>query len=225
VSKPRVLITQTLGTILTLAWCTALSRSAARGHGPRPQWPAVHEPRQLRIGGPRRTLGWSTAMVGVAQHLHADRGLGGSPRRLIDVDLAAVADSLAERHPKRRYPAILLGSSNGALTHLAAATRCCGCLTPCWYRSRESATLTVQTTRWTSVGPWPTHWTGEVAARPRRSGGLAGPADRGAHRSTDSAQHVSRASTVQLSSLIGLLNSKGSQRAWLESHGTSPGTP
>ena len=29
--------------------------------------------------------------------------------------------SFAERYPKRRYPAILLGSSNGALTHLAAA--------------------------------------------------------------------------------------------------------
>jgi hypothetical protein len=37
------------------------------------------------------------------------------------VNLAAVAVSFADRYPKQRYPAILLGSSNGALTHLAAA--------------------------------------------------------------------------------------------------------
>jgi hypothetical protein len=46
---------------------------------------------------------------------------GINPRRLGDVDLGAVAASFTERYPKRRYPAILLGSSNGALTHLAAA--------------------------------------------------------------------------------------------------------
>jgi len=46
---------------------------------------------------------------------------GINPRRLGDVDLSAVAGAFADRYPKRRYPAVLLGSSNGALTHLAAA--------------------------------------------------------------------------------------------------------
>jgi hypothetical protein len=32
-----------------------------------------------------------------------------------------VAKSFAERYPSRRYPAILFGATNGALTHLAAA--------------------------------------------------------------------------------------------------------
>jgi hypothetical protein len=41
--------------------------------------------------------------------------------RLGDVDMAAVAAWLAGTYPRRRYPAALIGSSNGALTHLAAA--------------------------------------------------------------------------------------------------------
>ncbi|MGH3916937.1 MAG: hypothetical protein ACRDTC_26535, partial [Pseudonocardiaceae bacterium] len=46
---------------------------------------------------------------------------GIDPHRLADVDLAAVAERLADGYPQRRYPAVLVGSSNGALTHLAAA--------------------------------------------------------------------------------------------------------
>ena len=41
--------------------------------------------------------------------------------RLGEVDLAAVAGWLAGGYPRRRYPAVLVGSSNGALAHLAAA--------------------------------------------------------------------------------------------------------
>jgi hypothetical protein len=41
--------------------------------------------------------------------------------RLGDVDLGAVARWLTEQYPRRRYPAAFIGSSNGALTHLAAA--------------------------------------------------------------------------------------------------------
>jgi hypothetical protein len=63
-------------------------------------------------------LPWS-ALRRIYTRIGAAEGI--SPRRLGDVDLAAVADSFAERYPKRRYPAMLLGSSNGALTHLAAA--------------------------------------------------------------------------------------------------------
>jgi hypothetical protein len=41
--------------------------------------------------------------------------------RLGDIDLDDVAAWVAGTYPERRYPAVLLGSSNGALSHLAAA--------------------------------------------------------------------------------------------------------
>lgn len=47
---------------------------------------------------------------------------GISPERLGGIDLQEVAAWAAARYPSRRYPAVLLGSSNGALTHLAAAS-------------------------------------------------------------------------------------------------------
>ena len=46
---------------------------------------------------------------------------GVDPARLGDVDLAAVARWLTEQYPRRRYPAVFAGSSNGALAHLATA--------------------------------------------------------------------------------------------------------
>ena len=46
---------------------------------------------------------------------------GIDPDRLADVDMSAVAHWLADSHPRRRYPAAFVGSSNGALAHLAAA--------------------------------------------------------------------------------------------------------
>ena len=46
---------------------------------------------------------------------------GVDPARLGDLDLAAVAHWLTEQYPRRRYPAVFVGSSNGALAHLAAA--------------------------------------------------------------------------------------------------------
>jgi hypothetical protein len=46
---------------------------------------------------------------------------GVNPARLGDLDLAAVARWLTEQYPRRRYPAVFVGSSNGALAHLAAA--------------------------------------------------------------------------------------------------------
>ncbi|HEY6686400.1 MAG TPA: hypothetical protein VI094_09365 [Propionibacteriaceae bacterium] len=63
-------------------------------------------------------LPWSV-LRGVYTRIGASEGI--NPRRLGDVDLAGVAASFAERYPKRRYAAILLGTSNGALTHLGAA--------------------------------------------------------------------------------------------------------
>lgn len=46
---------------------------------------------------------------------------GNATSRLADIDLGAVADWVTGRYPERRYPAVMVGSSNGALTHLAAA--------------------------------------------------------------------------------------------------------
>ncbi|HEX5908031.1 MAG TPA: hypothetical protein VFY56_13515, partial [Propionibacteriaceae bacterium] len=63
-------------------------------------------------------LPWSL-LRGIYTRIGASEGI--NPGRLGDVDLAAVAASFADRYPMRRYPAILIGSSNGALTHLAAA--------------------------------------------------------------------------------------------------------
>jgi hypothetical protein len=63
-------------------------------------------------------LPWSL-LRGIYTRIGASEGI--DPRRLGDVDLAVVAASFADRYPTRRYPAILIGSSNGALTHLAAA--------------------------------------------------------------------------------------------------------
>ena len=48
---------------------------------------------------------------------------GVDPDKLGSVDLDHVAGWVADRYPAGRFPAILLGSSNGALTHLAAACR------------------------------------------------------------------------------------------------------
>jgi hypothetical protein len=63
-------------------------------------------------------LPWSV-LRGVYTRIGASEGI--NPKRLGDVNLAAVAESFADPYPRRRYPAILLGSSNGALTHLSAA--------------------------------------------------------------------------------------------------------
>ena len=46
---------------------------------------------------------------------------GISVRRLGDIDMDAVAASFADAYPARRYPAIMIGSSSGAVAHLDAA--------------------------------------------------------------------------------------------------------
>jgi hypothetical protein len=63
-------------------------------------------------------LPWSV-LRGVYTRIGASEGI--NPKRLGDVNLSAVAASFADRYPERRYPAVLLGSSNGALIHLSAA--------------------------------------------------------------------------------------------------------
>lgn len=46
---------------------------------------------------------------------------GVPPERLAGIDMEQVATWVTAKYPDRRFPAALLGSSNGALTHLAAA--------------------------------------------------------------------------------------------------------
>src|SRR5690606_18109596 len=69
----------------------------------------------VRMAGrlPWSLLRHGYAAAGAAEALPA--------RRLGDVDMATVAEWLAGSVPDRTYPAVLIGSSNGALTHLAAA--------------------------------------------------------------------------------------------------------
>ncbi len=45
---------------------------------------------------------------------------GVDPDRLAEVDLGAVARAFADGYPDRTWPAVMIGASNGALTHLAA---------------------------------------------------------------------------------------------------------
>ena len=68
-----------------------------------------------RIGGqlPWPLLRRIYARIGAAEGIR--------PGRVGDVDLDHVAGWLTEQVPPRSYPAVMIGSSNGALTHLAAA--------------------------------------------------------------------------------------------------------
>lgn len=56
---------------------------------------------------------------GVYTRMGASEGI--EPGRLGDVDLEAVAAMLVENLPRRPFPGVMLGSSNGAFAHLAAA--------------------------------------------------------------------------------------------------------
>jgi hypothetical protein len=70
-----------------------------------------------RLGG---RLPWPV-LKRVYARIGAGEGLTES--QLARVDLGAVAEWLADAYPARRYPGVLLGSSNGALTQLAAAAQ------------------------------------------------------------------------------------------------------
>ncbi len=71
--------------------------------------------RLVRVGG---RLPWP-----VLQRIYTRIGgaEGIPPEQLGEVDMGAIASSFADAYPDRRYPAVLIGSSNGALSHLAAA--------------------------------------------------------------------------------------------------------
>jgi hypothetical protein len=61
--------------------------------------------------------------LGVRQRLYAVAGgaEGVAPERLGEVDAEAVAAWVTGHYPNRSYPAVLIGSSNGAAVHLATA--------------------------------------------------------------------------------------------------------
>jgi hypothetical protein len=69
-----------------------------------------------------------------------------NPRRLVDVDLAA--SPFAERYPKRRYPAILLGC--GRCSSLTACTSVPGSTTT----AKANGAPQVHTTTGSDVGFW-----------------------------------------------------------------------
>jgi hypothetical protein len=69
----------------------------------------------VRVGG---RLPWPI-LRRLYTRIGASEGI--DPQRLADVDMTAVAQCLADGYPQRGYPAALVGSTNGALAHLAAA--------------------------------------------------------------------------------------------------------
>ena len=71
--------------------------------------PLVHASRVLPDALRRRAYAMASGREGVPPH------------RLAGIDMERVAAWVAGQYPERRHPAVLLGSSNGALTHLAAA--------------------------------------------------------------------------------------------------------
>lgn len=62
---------------------------------------------------PRRAAEWVYALGGMSE--------GVRQAEVAAIDIAAIADWLVGLFPPRSYPAAFIGSSNGALTHLAAA--------------------------------------------------------------------------------------------------------
>jgi hypothetical protein len=72
---------------------------------------------------PGRTKLVSALPRGLQEQLSAWSGWAGAipPRRLADVHAEDMADWVVSHYPRRRYPAVALGSSCGALVHLYAA--------------------------------------------------------------------------------------------------------
>lgn len=62
---------------------------------------------------PRRALDLLYTVSGAAEAV--------PPERLRDLRAEALSEWVASEYPRRRYPAVFIGSSNGALVHLAAA--------------------------------------------------------------------------------------------------------
>lgn len=62
---------------------------------------------------PKRPQEWVHRFSGALEALQ--------PRRLREASVERIAEWLVEHYPKRKYPAVVIGASNGALVHLCAA--------------------------------------------------------------------------------------------------------
>lgn len=82
-------------------------------------FPAVGQPRLMQYPGslanwlPRSVRERLFAVLGASE--------GVSPEKIGEVSAAAIAEWFAGLYPQRRYPAVMIGSSSGALVHLGAA--------------------------------------------------------------------------------------------------------
>lgn len=84
--------------------------------------PALGVGPATRVAG-RAVLPWVNRLPAAArERIYALSGASEAvpQRRLGDVDADAIAAWVAGRYPRRRYPAVLVGSSSGAVTHIAA---------------------------------------------------------------------------------------------------------
>jgi hypothetical protein len=70
----------------------------------------------LAIAANRLPIGLREAIYSVASGAEAR-----PPERLAALDIEDIAAAIVRLYPQRRYPAVVLGSSNGALVHLCAA--------------------------------------------------------------------------------------------------------
>lgn len=102
---------------------SAMTRSLARflhgqdfrGLGSEPAWV---EPAAIALG---RILNAAPRRLQESIYSLSGRGEAIRPRKLRRANVERIAEWAASLYPPRRYPAVLVGSSNGALVHLAAA--------------------------------------------------------------------------------------------------------
>ncbi|MEB3372175.1 hypothetical protein [Saccharopolyspora mangrovi] len=101
------------GMLRALSSCLAGRDAPALGAAPRAAVPVL----SALLGGVNRLP------APLADRVYAASGVGEAvpPDRLADIDADDLAEWIVEHYPRRRYPVVFVGSSNGALIHLAAA--------------------------------------------------------------------------------------------------------
>ncbi|WP_406690842.1 hypothetical protein REH65_00995 [Saccharopolyspora sp. ID03-671] len=101
------------GMLRALSACLAGRDVPALGATPRSAVPAI----SALLGAVNRLP------PSLADRVYATSGVSEAvpPDRLADIDADDLAEWVVDPYPRRRYPVIFIGSSNGALMHLAAA--------------------------------------------------------------------------------------------------------
>lgn len=101
------------GMLRALSHCLAGRDAPALGAAPRGAVPVI----SALLGGVNRLP------TSLADQVYALSGVSEAvpPGRLADIDADDLAEWIVDHYPRRRYPVVFLGSSNGALMHLAAA--------------------------------------------------------------------------------------------------------